>query len=146
MGTFIWGKNPTSAKALAQRIVVGWSEPALEIEVSRVIAAPRQDLYEYIKNMENMGEISPENKKTTWITPGKRKPDWCMVSLGMTGVVEEDVPGESFGFLTDSPSETHWRYTFSDAPGGTRVVESMRKARPQLSLIVTAQELLRCAE
>ncbi|KAF0845202.1 hypothetical protein [Nocardia caishijiensis] len=54
----------------------------------------------------------------------------------------ENVAGASFGFLTDSPSESHWRYTFADAPdGATLVTETMRKHTRQIRPVVFVQDI-----
>ncbi|MFF4139541.1 SRPBCC domain-containing protein [Streptomyces mirabilis] len=59
----------------------------------------------------------------------------------MGGTVTENVPGASFAFLTDSPSDTHWQYTFETVDGGTLVTESLRKHSPQIRPVVFLQDI-----
>ncbi|WP_245541512.1 SRPBCC family protein [Smaragdicoccus niigatensis] len=118
----------------------------LEVVVSRVIDAPREQLWAFISDMTHMGEISPENRKTAWIEPGRRfvgrNHIGPLYRWSMTGTVTENVPGKVFAFLTDSPSESHWRYTFADAEGGgTRVTESIRKHTKQIRPVVLLQDM-----
>ncbi|MFE5284878.1 SRPBCC family protein [Nocardia sp. NPDC056611] len=123
----------------------GLAQPALQGSVSRVIAAPRHDLYVYISEMTHMREISPENQWTKWVVPGERFEGYNAIGLfyqwPMGGVVTENVPDEMFDFYTDAPSQTHWRYAFTDVEGGTLVTESFRKQDPQIAPIVFMQDI-----
>ncbi|QHN42301.1 hypothetical protein GII36_00295 [Candidatus Mycosynbacter amalyticus] len=116
------------------------ARPALQATVQLVIKAPRQELYEFISNIENMGQLSPENQKTFWFEQGKRLKGrnriGALYRWSMTGTVTEDIPAQSFGFFTDWPSETHWLYTFEDVTGGTLVTESMRKDTKQILPVI----------
>ncbi|MFD4592755.1 SRPBCC family protein [Streptomyces rubiginosohelvolus] len=117
----------------------------MEVTVSRVIRAPRDELHAFISDVTRMGEISPENRGARWLQPGRRFVGRNAIGpfyrWSMPGTVTENVPGTSFAFLTDSPSETHWRYTFEPADGGTLVTAAMRKHTPQVRLVVLLQDL-----
>jgi short-subunit dehydrogenase len=116
------------------------------IQVSRVINAPRTRLYDIISDITSMGELSPENQATTWIEPGRTfvgtNRIGALYRWRMPGHVTEDVPGRKFGFTTDFPSESQWVYTFEDAPGdaaGTLVTESVTTNRRQIAPVVAMQ-------
>lgn len=138
------GQNPASARDLAERIVAELSPPVMQAEVARVIKASPHALYDFVSDVPNLGLISPENLTTRWTEPGLRFVGenaigrWVRWTAAAT--VTEAVPGKVFAFLTDSPSETHWRYTFTAVDGGTLVTELMRKHRPQLRPIVFLQD------
>lgn len=140
------GQNPGSAARLANRLVAELGPPVIDISVSAVVAAPRDRVHAFVADMPHMGELSPENSSTRWLVPGHRFVGRNRIGpfyrWSMTGTVTENVPGESFGFLTDSPSESHWRYTFADATGGTTVVtETMRKYTRQIRPVVFLQDI-----
>ena len=119
--------------------------PALSATASRVIGASPQELHAFVSDLTRMGEISPETRSVRWTKPGRRFRGRNAIGRfyrwSMSGSVTENVPGEVFAFLTDWPSQTHWRYTFEPVDGGTLVTESMRKERPQLRIVVLLQDL-----
>lgn len=144
-GDLYTGQNPQSSDKLARRLVAEQGPPALQVSVSRVIDARREQLHSFVSDVSNMGTLSPETTDARWITPGRRFVGRNRIGplyrWSMTATVTENVPGASFAFLTDSPSDTHWRYTFSDTDGGTLVTETMRKHAPQLRPVVWLQDL-----
>lgn len=145
-GNLYTGQNPQSSEKLARRLVAELSPPAMHLSVSRVIRAPRHELYSFVSDITNMGSISPETTAARWIEPGRRFTGRNRIGplyrWSMTATVTDDIPGESFGFLTDSPSETHWHYAFSDVEGGTLVTETMRKHAPQLRAVVLLHDIV----
>lgn len=144
-GNLYTGQNPQSSEKLARRLVAELGPPAMEVSVSRVIDAPRERLHAFVSDVSNMGTLSPETTGVRWLTPGRRFVGRNRIGplyrWSMTATVTENVPGSSFEFLTDSPSDTHWRYTFSDVDGGTLVTETMRKHAPQLRPVVWLQDV-----
>ncbi|WP_344989998.1 SRPBCC family protein [Tsukamurella soli] len=139
------GAKESDDAALAHRIVAEFSPPLFDITVTQFVAAPRAILYDHISDITHMGELSPENVRTRWLQKGHRFVGTNRIGAfyrwTMRGTIDEASPGEAFGFLTDSPSETHWRYTFTDAPGGTLVTETMRKHTPQIRPVVILQDM-----
>lgn len=139
------GQNPASSEPLARRIVAEQGAPVLEVTVSRLIKARREELHAFVSDLARMGEISPENRSTRWIQPDRRFTGRNAIGpfyrWSMGGTVTEDVPGSSFAFLTDSPSETYWRYTFTTTDHGTLVTEAMRKHTAQIRPVVLLQDV-----
>ncbi|MET7440271.1 SRPBCC family protein [Streptomyces sp. NPDC005496] len=117
----------------------------LEVTVSRLIKARREELHAFVSDLTRMGEISPENRSTRWIQPDRRFTGRNAIGpfyrWSMGGTVTENVPGSSFAFLTDSPSETYWRYTFTTTDQGTLVTEAMRKHTAQIRPVVFLQDV-----
>jgi hypothetical protein len=113
---------------------------AEEISVERVIAAPADELWARVANIERMGEISPESLGGAWIKGatgpavgakfkgenqnGKKK--WST-----TGTVVECEPGRSFAFeVTSGPVKvSRWGYRFEPTDGGCKVIETWTDQR-----------------
>jgi putative intracellular protease/amidase len=144
-GNLYTGQNPQSSEKLARRLIAELSPPALQVSVSRVIDAPREQLHAFVSDVSHMGELSPETIDARWISPGRRFVGRNRIGplyrWSMTATVTENIPGASFEFLTDAPSDTHWRYTFADVEGGTLVTETMRKHQPQMRAVVFLQDI-----
>jgi hypothetical protein len=105
-----------------------------EVKVERVIAAPAEDLWARVANIERMGEISPESIGGKWLggatgpavgakfkgdnRNGKKK--WST-----TGKVVECEPGRSFVFdVSSGPLKVaRWSYRFEPTDGGCKVTE-----------------------
>ena len=113
-------------------------QPALAVSVSRVIAAPSDELYALISDVTTIGSRSPETVEARWVVGtgavgsrfrGRNRIGslrWSTVST----VVQAD-PGRAFCFEVAAPSRTRWSYVLEPVPGGTRVTEAMRRDAPQ---------------
>ena len=113
---------------------------AAEISIERVIAAPADELWARVANIERMGDLSPENIGGKWLggatgpavgakfkgdnQNGKKK--WST-----TGRVIECEPGRVFAFdVTSGPVKVaRWTYRFEPADDGCRVTETWNDAR-----------------
>lgn len=117
------------------------------IEVSRIIDAPRDQVYDVISDITSMGRLSPENRSSVWIEPGRTFVGANRIGplyrWKMTGRVTEDERGRVFAFTTDHPSDSHWVYTFEDAPGDrsgrTLVTETVTTHRRQVPPVIAMQ-------
>ena len=114
-----------------------------DIEISREIAAPADELWSLVADMPRMGEWSPEATGGKWLKgatgpavgarfkgtneAGGRK--WST-----TCEVTECAPGERFTFeVTGGPFKVaRWSYAFEPTDGGTRVTESWTDRRNPL--------------
>ena len=90
-----------------------------DIEVSRVIAATPEALYDIVSDLPRMGELSPENKGGMWVkgatgpevgarfrgTNGTDKRHWAT-----TAVVEQADRGKVFAFRVEVGPVTGWRW------------------------------------
>ena len=118
-----------------------------DISVSRIINAPRSQVYEVISDITSMGRLSPENLSTEWTDDGRAFIGFNRIGplyrWKMTGSVTENKPGRVFGFITDHPSDSHWTYTFEEAPedplGSTVVTETVTTNRRQLLPVIALQ-------
>lgn len=108
---------------------------AEEVSVERIIAAPADELWARVANIERMGDISPENIGGKWLggasgpalgakfkgdnQNGKKK--WST-----TGKVVECEPGRVFAFdVTSGPVKVaRWTYRFEPTAGGCKVIET----------------------
>ena len=115
-----------------------------DIEVSRVIAATPEALYDIVSDLTRMGELSPENKGGMWVkgatgpevgarfrgTNGTDKRHWAT-----TAVVEQADRGKVFAFRVEvGPVKiSRWSYRFEPAEGGTRVTEMWEDRRSWFS-------------
>jgi hypothetical protein len=105
------------------------------IEVSRVVGASPEELYDIVSDLPRMGELSPENTGGVWIdgatgptvgakfrgTNNNEKKHWATFA-----VIEEAERGQAFAFRVDvGPVKiARWSYRFEPAEGGTRVTET----------------------
>jgi Polyketide cyclase / dehydrase and lipid transport len=124
---------------------------AQEVSVERIIAAPADELWARVANIERMGDISPENLGGKWLggatgpavgakfkgdnQNGKKK--WST-----TGTVVECEPGRAFAFdVTSGPVKVaRWTYRFEPTDGGCKVTEIWTDDRGKL--IVFAGKLV----
>jgi hypothetical protein len=110
-------------------------EVAMRIDVEERIAAPAVVLYDLIADLGRMGEWSPENLGSEWVSgvpaqvgsrfSGRNRRGDAEWSGG--GVIITAVPGRELAWtMGEDPANPRgtWRYTFESAGGGTRVVES----------------------
>jgi hypothetical protein len=123
-------------------------QPALAVSVSRVIAAPSDDLYALISDVTTIGSRSPETVEGRWVEGtgavgsrfrGRNRIGalrWSTVST-----VTRAEPGQAFCFEVAAPSRTTWSYILDPVAGGTRVTEAMRKDDPQALPIRLLQRL-----
>jgi ribosome-associated toxin RatA of RatAB toxin-antitoxin module len=111
-----------------------------DIEVSRVIAAPAEQLYDMVSDLPRMGEWSPENQGGKWIkgavgpavgarfqgTNANESKRWTT-----TCVIEQADRGKAFAFrVSVGPIKVaRWTYAFEPADGGTRVLETWTDRR-----------------
>jgi hypothetical protein len=113
---------------------------AEEISVDRVIAATPDELWGRVSDIEQMGDLSPENAGGKWLKGatgpqvgarfkgdnrnGKKR--WSTTCT----VVTAD-PGQAFAFdVTVGPFKVaRWSYRFEPVEGGCRVVETWTDQR-----------------
>jgi len=110
------------------------------ISVSRVIAAPADQLYAMVSDLPRMGEWSPENTGGSWKggatgpavgakfegTNRNGKKAWSTVCA-----VSEATPGTTFAFEVAAVGlkVAGWRYDFEAVDGGTKVTETWTDRR-----------------
>jgi hypothetical protein len=106
-----------------------------DIEVSRVIAASPETLYDIVSNLPKMGELSPENTGGMWVN-GATGPEVGAEFRGTnsrgtkhwatTAVVERADRGREFAFMVHvGPIKVaRWGYRFEPVDGGTKVTET----------------------
>lgn len=112
-----------------------------QVNVTREIGAPAEQVWAMVSDVTRMGEWSPENAGGTWLGDatgaqpgakfrstnrvGKRK--WKTVAT----VVDAD-PGRRFSFRvgTLGLKVAEWSYTFEPTAAGCRVTESWIDQRP----------------
>jgi hypothetical protein len=106
-----------------------------DIEVSRVIAASPDALYDMVSDLPRMGELSPENTGGMWLhgaagpavgaefrgTNSRGDKHWAT-----TAVIERAERGKAFVFRTKvGPIKiARWGYTFEPVENGTKVTET----------------------
>lgn len=118
-----------------------------DIEVSRVIAAPAEMLYDIVSDLTRMGELSPENAGGKW-TSGSTGPTIGAKLRGTnrrgwrrwptTATVLEADRGRAFSFRVDvGPMKiARWGYRFEPDEGGTRVTETWDDPRDWFARLV----------
>jgi putative intracellular protease/amidase len=112
------GQNPASSRRLARRLIADLTaSPALAVQVSRIVAAPPEQVYALVSDIRRMGEWSPEAYAAHWVEPGRSFRGWNRI-----GPV--------------------WRYELEPVDGGTRITESMTRATPQLAPVRAVQHLV----
>jgi hypothetical protein len=106
-----------------------------DIEVSRVIAASPDELYDMVSDLPRMGELSPENTGGMWIN-GAIGPEVGAVFRGTNShgdkhwatiaIIERADRGKAFVFRTSvGPIKiARWGYTFEPVDNGTKVTET----------------------
>jgi len=115
-----------------------------DIEVSRVIAASPEVLYDMVTDLPRMGELSPENTGGMWLhsatgpqvgaefrgTNSNGDKHWAT-----TAVIERADRGEAFVFTTKvGPIKiARWSYIFEPAENGTKVTETWDDMRNWLA-------------
>jgi hypothetical protein len=106
-----------------------------DIEVSRVIAASPEALYDIVSDLPKMGELSPENTGGMWVngaagpavgaefrgTNSRGTKHWAT-----TAIVERAERGHEFAFrVRVGPVKVaRWSYRFEPVEGGTKVTET----------------------
>lgn len=116
--------------------------------VDTVIAAPRDTVYRLFTDRDAMAAYLPI--QISLVKPGAGSPSGVgaqyKLGLGPLGVTEETtelVPGERmvYRIIKGAPVKRHvGTVTFTDAPGGTRVVYTM-ESEPSLPIPAKALEL-----
>src|SRR5690349_21171083 len=106
-----------------------------DIEVSRVIAASPEALYDIVSDLRRMGELSPENTGGMWVN-GATGPEVGAEFRGTnsrgtkhwatTAIVERADRGHEFAFRVKvGPVKVaRWSYRFEPVEGGTKVTET----------------------
>lgn len=129
------GQNPTSSGALARRLVAEVGDSALNISVTRKVAAPPEAVYSVISDVTTMGERSPETHGATWLQRGKRflghNKIGPLYRWSTVCTVTEANPGKKFSFHVAWPSRSTWTYELTEVEDGTLVTETMTKQQPQ---------------
>jgi len=114
--------------------------PTFQAAANTVIAAPAEEIYAFIADIERMGEISPECTGGTWESDD-RGVGALFIGSNAAGdrtwqsrmrVVEARPPhafawenvGNPADPITDLKPRARWRYTFTPGEGGTVVEES----------------------
>lgn len=140
------GQNPASSAELAHKLVADQSDPALHVEVKRVVAADSSTAYDTVSDITTIGERSPETHSAKWIKPGKKFKGYNHIGRlyrwSTVCTVTADTPGHVFAFDVAWPSNTSWTYKFSPVEGGTEVTLIMTKQRPQATPIVKMQNMV----
>jgi uncharacterized protein YndB with AHSA1/START domain len=111
-----------------------------DVEVSRVIAAPAELLYDMVSDLPRMGEWSPENRGGKWLkgasgaavgarfqgTNANESKRWTT-----TCEIEQADRGKAFAFrVSVGPIKVaRWTYAFESIDGGTRVTETWTDQR-----------------
>jgi hypothetical protein len=115
-----------------------------DIEVSRVIAASPDVLYDLVSDLPRMGELSPENTGGMWLhgatgpavdaefrgTNSRGDKHWATTAL-----IERAERGEAFVFTTRvGPIKiSRWGYRFEPVEDGTKVTETWDDMRNWLA-------------
>ena len=106
-----------------------------DIEVSRVIAASPETLYDIVSDLPRMGDLSPENTGGMWVN-GATGPEVGAEFRGTnsrgtkhwatTAVIERAERGHEFAFRVKvGPVKVaRWSYRFEPVDGGTKVTET----------------------
>jgi hypothetical protein len=108
---------------------------AAEVSVERVIAAPADELWARVANIDRMGDLSPENVGGKWLgdatgpaVGAKFKGDNQNGTKKWSTTVRviECEPGRAFAFkVSAGPFKVaRWTYRFEPADGGCRVTET----------------------
>lgn len=115
-----------------------------DIEVSRVIAASPEALYDIVSDLPRMGELSPENTGGMWVK-GASGPQVGAEFRGTnthgtkhwatTATVERADRGREFAFRVHvGPVKVaRWGYQFEPVDGGTKVTETWHDMRNWLA-------------
>ena len=115
-----------------------------DIEVSRVIAASPEALYDIVSDLPKMGELSPENTGGMWVN-GATGPDVGAEFRGTnshstkhwatSAIVERAERGHEFAFrVRVGPVKVaRWAYRFEAVDGGTKVTETWDDMRNWLA-------------
>ena len=115
-----------------------------DIEVSRVIAASPETLYDIVSDLPRMGDLSPENTGGMWVngataadvgaefrgTNSRGDKHWAT-----TAIVERADRGHEFAFrVRVGPVKVaRWAYRFEPVEGGTKVIETWEDMRSWLA-------------
>jgi uncharacterized protein YndB with AHSA1/START domain len=120
------------------------SAPTIDVEVSRVIAATPETLYDLITDLPTMGAYSPETTAVSWLdghrsaTVGARfRGANAIGSVRWTTkpVVTIAERGRRFAFRVPSGARSTWAYQFEAVEHGTRVTESIHTERSNPAVI-----------
>ena len=125
------------------------TQPVFHIEVSRDIAAPPDDVYALLTDLNRVGQHSPETVSASWLDGGsvgvgarfRGRNRLGLLCWSTVSTVLAAEPGRRFSFVTSAPSRTTWTYTLEPTTGGTRVTETMRKDDEQPGHIRALQRL-----
>src|SRR4029079_2227287 len=111
-----------------------------DIEVSRVIAASPEALYDIVSDLRRMGELSPENTGGVWVN-GSTGPEVGAAFRGThsrgtkhwatTAIIERADRGHEFTFRVHvGPVKVaRWSYRFEPVQGCTGVTETWADMR-----------------
>ena len=123
-----------------------------QVEVSRVIAASPQRLYELVSDLPQMARWSPENTGGAWVkgatgpavgarfkgTNRKGSMKWSTVATVITAE-----PGVEFAFdvAASGMKVARWGYRFEAVDGGTKVTEYWDDHRNAVMAKITGMAL-----
>jgi len=110
----------------------------INVEVSTIIDAEPETLYDMVTDVTRMGEWSPETRSAQWLDTaatarvgarfkGTNELGPNTWSTKPTVTVAER--GTEFAFEVPGKSGPTWRYRFERVDGGTRVTESVHQQR-----------------
>ena len=118
------------------------------VEVSRIIPATPERLYELVSDLPRMGEWSPENTGGRWVKgatgpavgakfKGKNSKGFRKWSTIATVVVAD--PGREFAFdvVKSGMQVARWGYRFEAVEGGTKVTEFWDEHRAKAMQVIT---------
>lgn len=123
-----------------------------QVEVSRVIAAPPERLYELVSDMPKMAQWSPENTGGTWLKgatgpalgakfKGTNKKGSTKWSTLATVVVAEPSREFAFDVTAGGMKVARWGYRFEAVDGGTKVTEYWDDHRTKVMAKITGAVL-----
>ena len=121
----------------------------ISVTVERTIPASPEALYDIVTDVSRIGEMSPECRSAEWV--GKTQGPTVGAKFKGTNelgdskwstkpTVTAAEPGQIFEFKVPMGFGPTWRYEFHAVDGGTRVVESVRQAKPSPWFIRRAQK------
>lgn len=120
----------------------------VDVTVTRTVAASPQTLYDLVSDVTQMSRWSPETVAARWLgdareaAPGARFAGTNTLGK-LTWTTKPTVTaaerGSVFAFKVPGRSGPTWTYTFTPAPGGTTVTESVVQERRSPLLIRVLQ-------
>ncbi len=129
------GNKPTK---ILERNPIMTSTAPISLDVTTIIDASPEDLYDMVSDVTRMGEWSPETTDAEWLGnanhavvgakfKGTNTAGPNTWSTKPTVTVAER--GQEFSFDVPGKSGPTWTYRFEPVEGGTRVTESVRQQK-----------------